>query len=284
MKAIILAAGYGKRLYNTALEKGIEQAEYAKKTPKALLKIGYKPLINFLLNRLQELDVKEVRIISNEFFKNAFEEWEKEYSKTFPFKIELCYNNSRIWGDNRGAVVDLSIASGFLPSKKTQEDLNMNATCKNKPLDEDCIVLLGDRWLSEKVGLKEFSEKMKKENSNVLGLFNTKDIGKMLKKSQVKINIKGEITHFEEKSPNPQSTITCPGPYFLKNKDFKTISDFLEEQTKNKKRIDAPGNFIQYLFETKKPLKGILLEEEPYDFGQWNNYKQAEKEILENQI
>jgi len=46
MKVLILAAGYGTRLY-----------PLVKDTPKALLKINNKPLINYILDRIVNLSI-----------------------------------------------------------------------------------------------------------------------------------------------------------------------------------------------------------------------------------
>ena len=48
MKALVLAAGYATRLYPLTLDR-----------PKALLQVGGRPMLDHVLERLQEMGVKE---------------------------------------------------------------------------------------------------------------------------------------------------------------------------------------------------------------------------------
>ena len=60
MKALILAAGYGSRLY-----------PLTKNTPKPLLPIGESPLINYILDKLEGIEqIEEVYVVTNNKFYN----------------------------------------------------------------------------------------------------------------------------------------------------------------------------------------------------------------------
>ena len=73
MKALILAAGYGTRLY--ALTKD---------TPKALLEINKHPLIDYILDRIKEIDsLDELVLVTNDKFYSVFQEWANQ-QKAFP--------------------------------------------------------------------------------------------------------------------------------------------------------------------------------------------------------
>lgn len=65
MKAIILAAGYGTRLYPLTLNR-----------PKALLDVADKPIVEHLMNRLLPVrDLDHVYLAINGSFASQFEEW-----------------------------------------------------------------------------------------------------------------------------------------------------------------------------------------------------------------
>src|SRR5688500_296811 len=64
MKALVLAAGYATRLYPLTLDR-----------PKALLEVGGRPMLDHVLERLQEMGVDETIVVTNAKFTPHFEEW-----------------------------------------------------------------------------------------------------------------------------------------------------------------------------------------------------------------
>src|SRR5262249_53525360 len=65
MKAIILAAGDATRLY-----------PLTQTVPKMLLPIAERPMLDYLLERIQEApEMEEVPLVTNHKFADAFEDW-----------------------------------------------------------------------------------------------------------------------------------------------------------------------------------------------------------------
>jgi glucose-1-phosphate thymidylyltransferase len=65
MKAIILAAGYATRLY-----------PLTKDTPKPLLEIKGRPIIDYIIDKLVKLkSLDEVFVVTNDKFFKSFLEW-----------------------------------------------------------------------------------------------------------------------------------------------------------------------------------------------------------------
>ena len=82
MKAIILAAGYATRLYPLTLH-----------TPKALLTIHQKPIIDYILEQMETLPaLDEIYVISNHKFYDQFVAW----AKTVQFGL---VSNFSSWSD-----------------------------------------------------------------------------------------------------------------------------------------------------------------------------------------
>lgn len=67
-KAVILAGGKGTRLYPVTLE-----------TPKPLLTIRKKPIINYLIDLFHSQGIEEIGILINKSFREDFEWWRKRY-------------------------------------------------------------------------------------------------------------------------------------------------------------------------------------------------------------
>ena len=65
MKALILAAGYGTRLY-----------PLTKTYPKALLKVGRKAIIDYIIDKLFAIrEINEIIVVTNSRFFSYFKEW-----------------------------------------------------------------------------------------------------------------------------------------------------------------------------------------------------------------
>lgn len=65
MQAIILAGGYGTRLYPLTID-----------APKPMIRIGGKPMIEYLIEKLKKIgEIHDIFIVSNDKFSHVFEEW-----------------------------------------------------------------------------------------------------------------------------------------------------------------------------------------------------------------
>src|SRR3989338_8733767 len=109
MKVLILAAGYGTRLY-----------PLVKDTPKPLLKIGDKPLINYLLEKIGGLNgLTEVLVVTNNKFAAVFKEWAKK-QKGYVVPITIINDGTETPDDRLGSVGDINFV---LEKELVQEDL-----------------------------------------------------------------------------------------------------------------------------------------------------------------
>jgi len=65
MQAIILAGGYGTRLYPLTIN-----------APKPMIKVGGRPMIEYLIDKLRKIpEVNEIFVVSNNKFAHVFDEW-----------------------------------------------------------------------------------------------------------------------------------------------------------------------------------------------------------------
>lgn len=95
MKATILAAGYATRLY-----------PLTKNTPKPLLEVGGKTILQHLLEKVSKVNlIDEVYIVTNARFFAQFNAWVQRYD--YPKKI-IVNNDGTTSNENRlGAIADL---------------------------------------------------------------------------------------------------------------------------------------------------------------------------------
>src|SRR5208282_861007 len=77
MKALILAAGYGTRL-----------AAVIKDTPKPLIPVGDRPLIDYVVDKLQTINsLSEIVVVSNNKFTPHFQKWATSRGGKLPIRV-----------------------------------------------------------------------------------------------------------------------------------------------------------------------------------------------------
>ena len=168
MKALILAAGYGTRLY-----------PITKFFPKPLLLVKGRAIIDYILDKLNELDeLDKILVVTNEKFIGKLKQWKKQASTHK--QIRLVNDLTRRYETRLGALGDI------------------NFVVKKIRLKEDLIVIGGDNLFSE--GLKGFLSFIKKHKANVVvGVYDIKSRSKSNQYGVVSIDKGGRIVDFEEK-------------------------------------------------------------------------------------
>ena len=107
MIALILAGGYGTRLYPLTFN-----------IPKALLKYNNKYYIDYIIEDINKnTNIKNIFILSNNEFYNQFLNYSKKYNNV---KI---INNHSIKEDNKTAIDNLQYALNYLNDNKCLDDI-----------------------------------------------------------------------------------------------------------------------------------------------------------------
>src|SRR3989344_2868736 len=94
MKAILPAAGFGTRLYPLTIDK-----------PKALIEVNDKPIIEYILEKIENI-VDEVFIVTNNKFFNDFDKWFKKLNYSKP--IKLLNDNTNTNEERLGSLGDIN--------------------------------------------------------------------------------------------------------------------------------------------------------------------------------
>lgn len=239
MTCIILAAGYGTRLY-----------PLTKNFPKPLLKINNKPIIEWILDDLNEnCDIAETIIISNHKYFSKFEDWSRNSTKQYSFRLKIIDDGTKSNENRLGAVRDIAL------------------TIENQKIQDDILVVAGDNILD--FSLKEFIDYFNKKNSTCVMRY--KFILDNTKKCQYgvcKINSEELITNMEEKPNMPKSNWAIPPFYIYKKNDLKMIQQGIDQGC----GIDAPGEFIEWLY-LKIKIYAMEMPGKRFDIGDLNSYK-----------
>ena len=241
IKAIIPAAGYATRLY-----------PLTKDTPKALLEVKGKPILEHIIKRVLELDVKEIYIVTNARFYKNFAEWKNGFSCKVPVKL---VNDGTLTNEARlGQIGDIMLV---------MEKANIN---------EDLLVVAGDNLFN--FSLKPLYELFRKKRNNMNALHDVKSIEVARQLGTATIDKNSKITDFKEKAPNPDSTLASTGIYLIPKEKLKLFSEYIDDGNPP----DKMGYFMAWLMKHYE-LYGFVYKEKWFDIGWLEALKQTEKEF-----
>ena len=237
MDALILAAGFGTRLY--PLTENI---------PKAFIKINGKPVLENTIEKLKKIkELENIYIITNNKFYNLFKEWvaRLNYNK----KIKIINDGIDSEEEKKGAVGDFKFA--------------LNQISYN-----DLFVLASDHLFD--FDLNKVLITAKKKNGSVFAI-------KRMKKEEIKgkygcilIDNNGKVIAFEEKPKEPKSDLVCIACYFLLKKDLDKIKGH------NFENLENMGYLVDFLYRNSD-VYGKILKENWIDIGSKTEIEKAKK-------
>ena len=235
MISIILAGGYAKRLWPLTRD-----------VAKPLLPIGEKCVIDYIMERLVDLDeVDKIIVSTNLRFKDDFEKWSRKYSDV---NLEFAYDRSYREEEKPGAIKALSnITSG---------------------LQDDCLVIAGDNLFTD--DLKKMMEEYRKREATMIGLYDVGDLELAKNYGVVVVDDDLKVVSMEEKPSRPKSTLVSTGIYIFPRKVLPRFKEYIE----GGRNPDEPGRFIRWLLGLE-PVYGYVLSGEWYDIGTLETYRRA---------
>ena len=239
MRALILAAGYGTRLYPLTIGM-----------PKALLEIGNKRLIDFLIEKISQAKIKDITVVTNDRFYYDFMEWSRQYH----FPISILNDQTKSPEERLGAVGDVEFV------------------LKNETIDDDVLVLGGDNLFSW--DLKDFCKFASELKKPVVGLYDVGDLEKAKRFGIVAMDDKGKITSFEEKPKQPRSTLAGTCIYYFP-KAFLSMMDTYTTATTDK---DTIGQYIAWLSQ-QTTVQGYVFEGQWMDIGHKDSLDEAQEKF-----
>ncbi len=237
IKALILCAGYATRLYPLTLN-----------TPKPLLKIAGKPIIEYILEQLRQISIiDQIYIVTNSRFYPNFTEWLSSYTSKKP--IEIINDQTTSNDDRLGAVKDI------------------NLVISQKRISEDLLVIAGDNF--SEFSLESFVSFFKQKGTSI-ALCDLKDKSLLANRfGTAVIDKTSRIIDFEEKPKIPKSTLAATASYLYKKEDLPIIKECAEQES-----FDAPGHLFIYISK-RKPAYGFVFKERWLDIGTKEDLEKA---------
>jgi glucose-1-phosphate thymidylyltransferase len=240
VKAILLCAGYATRLRPLTDD-----------VPKPLLPVGGRPLLDWLLDGVSEVDdVDAVHVVTNSRFAADFERWAAGRDSVTVHDDGTSTNESRL-----GAVGDVAF------------------TIDRAGLDDDLLVIAGDNLFDFSLSDYVAWWRDKGEASAVA----VHDVGDLRLASQygiVALDAVERIVDFVEKPADPPSTLAATATYLFHRAHVPLVRRYLDEGN----APDQAGSFVAWLH-SREPVYGYRFDGEWLDIGDHEQLLEADNRL-----
>ncbi len=242
MKALILAAGYATRLY-----------PLTKEYPKPLLKVRNKPIINYIVDKLDKIgSIDEIIVVTNSKFIGRFKKWKSGFKTSK--RITLVNDLTRNQSTRLGAIGDL------------------NFSVTKKRIKDNLLVIGGDNIFDGSLDKFLFFSSSK-ASSPVIGAYDMKDIRQARHYGVIKLDRQKRILDFQEKPKDPKTTLVAMCLYYFPKDKLCLMGEYMKSK---KKENDATGLYIDWL-RKRVVVYGFVFNGRWYDIGNHKFYNQAKE-------
>jgi glucose-1-phosphate thymidylyltransferase len=227
MKAIVLAAGYATRL-----------RPLTDTIAKPLLPVGGRPMLEWILDRLEDVDdVDEVHVVTNSRYVASFEAWRHGDNVAI-------HDDGTTTNENRlGAIGDVQFV------------------VERAHIDDDLLVIAGDNLFD--FSLADFVEFWRaKGEASAVGIYDVRDRELAKQMGIVELGDDDRVLEFAEKPDNPPSTLSATATYIYHRAHVPLVARYLAEGNSP----DQPGRYIAWLHKVA-PVYGFRFEGEWFDIG-----------------
>jgi len=240
VKALILAAGYATRL--RPLTDSI---------PKMLLPLAERPMLDYLLDRLHEVEeLDEIHLVTNARFAQAFEDWAPE-------DVIVHDDGTSSNEDRLGAIGDIAFAI---------EEGGLEG--------EDLLIVAGDNLIG--YSLAAFVAFWRTKDGSAIAVREINDRELLKQYGVVELDAADRVIGLEEKPAEPKSDLAATASYAYLGGHLAHLPRYLEEGNPP----DAPGNFMVWLH-TREPVYGYRAEGEWHDIGDLGQLVAADNMLRE---
>lgn len=255
MKALILGAGYGTRLAKGLAESDAPtQHKYQPLLggkPKPLVPIAGKPLIEYLLEKIQaETTIHDVYVVTNNHFYEQFRSWQESYAT--PLSIHILNDGTNSNEDRLGVIGDLEYV------------------VRSSQIRDDVLVLAGDTLFNMDFGelLQCFREKKK----DLISVYR-EDPAVLHRRGVVVTDAYGKVLQFLEKPKNPPTNLAAPIAYVLMKETLGLLPEALHDH------YQPERNLIEWIVGNSKREIHTFHFSKRYDVGVLADYIVADDDF-----
>jgi glucose-1-phosphate thymidylyltransferase len=243
MDAILLAGGYGTRLYPLTKDR-----------PKALLPVAGKPILNYVVEELEGSEhIERMYLVTNEKFADDFARWEEDREGGKPLTV---LNDGTTSNEDRlGAIGDIKFVLDN-SDVRTEEGVYALGTDNLANFNITAIVDLA----LERGASAVFASRIE-------------DRQRLCRMGVAQLDEDGRLVDFVEKPDEPPSNLAVPPFYVYSPEAVQLLPRYLEEGNDP----DAPGHFIEWLID-RSPVYACVTEKKVCDIGTPRAYEEVQRE------
>lgn len=245
MHAVILAGGFGTRL-----------GAVAQNTPKALLRVGGRTLIDRIVSAASP-HASHIFVTTNARFADQFRSW----MQTSPERSKL------------RLVVE--------PAQSNAEKLGsigaLGNLLRTEHLEDDLLCVSGDNLFEFK--LEPLLAKLRETRAPVFALCDVGSRERARIFGVVETAADGRVLAFEEKPAHPRSSLVSTGVYVFPRASLGAVQEYLSTSA----HADAFGHFIRWLSE-REPVYGVPFAEKWFDIGTPETYADAQRAFPDRRL
>jgi glucose-1-phosphate thymidylyltransferase len=233
VKALILAAGYATRL-----------RPLTDTIPKQLLPVGGRPMVDWILDRIQETSADEIHLVTNARFAQDFEHWAAGKDVTI-------HNDGTTSNDDRlGAIGDIQFVG----------------------LDDDLLAIAGDNLFD--YSLADYEDYWCAKGGSCIAVLDVKDPELAKRYGIVDVDEDDRVTNFVEKPEHPPTTLCATATYLYRRDHARLVETYLAEGNPP----DQPGNYVAWLHK-REPVYAYRFAGEWYDIGDAGQLLEADNRM-----
>ncbi len=233
MKAIILAAGYATRLY-----------PLTENTPKPLIQVQGKPIIDYIVEKLQQASIDDIIVVTNDKFYRHFQEW--SHGRYTVVNDGTLTNETRL-----GAIGDI------------------NHVVTTQGIDDDLLVIAGDNLFS--FDITDFVGFFRRKDSTIVAVYDTQNPALIANRlGCVEVDNDNKILGFEEKPEQPKTTLAATACYLFPRKHLHYVKEAMQRHT------DRPGELVKFISE-RESAYGYRFTGYWFDIGTHDEYARVNK-------
>jgi glucose-1-phosphate thymidylyltransferase len=208
VKALILAAGYATRL-----------RPLTDHTPKQLLPVGGRPMVDWIVENIRNTDVAEVHLVTNARFTPDFERWAADRD------VQVHDDGTTSNETRLGAIGDIAFVE------------------EQAHLDDDLLVIAGDNLFDFALADYVTWWRAREQPASAVAVHDVGTRELAAKYGVIDVDADERITSFVEKPDEPASTLAATATYLFTREHVRLIPTYLAEGNPH----DQPGNFIAWL-------------------------------------